>query len=235
MLPKVQTDLLKALKATGKPVVFVMMTGSAVATPWEADNLPAIVNAWYGGQAAGTALADVLFGDYNPAGRLPVTFYRSDSDLPSFEDYTMKNRTYRYFNGKPLYGFGYGLSYSSFKYSGLQAPATVQKGKAINISAKVQNAGKLDGEEVTQLYITHNGLKIPVPLKALKGFKRSMIKAGAIQNITFTIQPQDLLVTAQNGEQKYMTGQITISVGGSQADKVTAAAQKTISKTITLL
>jgi beta-glucosidase len=235
MLPKVQTDLLKVLKATGKPVVFVMMTGSAVATPWEADNLPAIVNAWYGGQAAGTALADVLFGDYNPAGRLPVTFYRNDSDLPSFEDYTMKNRTYRYFNGQPLYGFGYGLSYSTFKYSDLQAPATAQKGKAITLSFKVQNAGKLDGEEVTQLYITHNGLKMPVPLKALKGFKRSMIKAGAIQNIAFTIKPEDLMVTAQNGEQKYMPGKITISVGGCQPDKATSAAQKTISKTITLL
>ncbi|MBK5272615.1 MAG: glycoside hydrolase family 3 C-terminal domain-containing protein, partial [Bacteroidia bacterium] len=109
LLPTVQTELMKALKATGKPVVFVMMTGSAIAIPWESENIPVIVNAWYGGQAAGTALADVLFGDYNPAGRLPVTFYKSDSDLPGFEDYSMDSRTYRYFKGTPLYGFGYGL------------------------------------------------------------------------------------------------------------------------------
>src|SRR5690606_36141819 len=110
---KAQTDAMKALKATGKPVVFVMMTGSALALPWESENIPAIVNAWYGGQSAGTAIADVLFGDYNPAGRLPVTFYKSVDDLPPFDDYSMANRTYRYFSGEPLYGFGYGLSYTT--------------------------------------------------------------------------------------------------------------------------
>ena len=120
LLPAVQTELMKALKATGKPVVFVMMTGSAIAIPWEAENIPAIINAWYGGQSAGTAIADVLFGDYNPAGRLPVTFYKSDNDLPAFQDYSMENRTYRYFKGEPLYGFGYGLSYTSFMYDQLK-------------------------------------------------------------------------------------------------------------------
>ena len=129
LLPEVQTQLLKNLKATGKPVVFVLMTGSAIATPWESENIPAIVNAWYGGQDAGTALADVLFGDYNPAGRLPVTFYKSDSDLGSFEDYSMNNRTYRYFTGTPLYGFGFGLSYTQFEYSALEVPAQIVPGK----------------------------------------------------------------------------------------------------------
>ncbi len=124
LLPSVQTDLLKTLKATGKPVVFVLMTGSAIALPWESENIPAIVNAWYGGQSAGTAIADVLFGDYNPAGRLPVTFYKSDSDLPDFNSYSMENRTYRYFKGDPLYGFGYGLSYTNFFYDQLKVPAT---------------------------------------------------------------------------------------------------------------
>jgi len=114
-LPAVQTDLMKLLEKTGRPVIFVMMTGSALAIPWEAQHIPAIVNAWYGGQSAGTAVADVLFGDYNPAGRLPVTFYSSDKDLPDFTDYSMKDRTYRYFKGTPLYGFGYGLSYTTFK------------------------------------------------------------------------------------------------------------------------
>ena len=106
-----------------------MMTGSAIATPWECENIPAIVNAWYGGQSAGTAIADVLFGDYNPAGRLPVTFYKNDSDLPSFMNYDMTDRTYRYFNGEPLYPFGYGLSYTSFNYSGLKVPAIAGKNK----------------------------------------------------------------------------------------------------------
>ena len=132
LLPEVQTELLKALHATGKPVVFVMMTGSAVAIPWEAEHIPAIVNAWYGGQDAGTAIADVLFGDYNPAGRLPVTFYKSDSDLPSFTDYSMANRTYRYFKGQPLYGFGYGLSYSKFKYDDLISPDGCQQRQKSN-------------------------------------------------------------------------------------------------------
>ena len=234
-LPKVQTDLLKALKATGKPVVFVMMTGSAIATPWEADNIPAIVNAWYGGQSAGTALADVLFGDYNPAGRLPVTFYRSDNDLPSFDDYTMKNRTYRYFTGKPLYAFGHGLSYSKFEYSGLQLPAGIAKGKSITVHVKVKNAGKLDGEEVTQLYLTHNGLKTTVPIRALKGFKRTFIKAGTIKDIAFVLKPEDLMIVTKDGEQQFMRGKLTISAGGCQPDKATALAKQTVAKTISLM
>ncbi|MGB8191530.1 MAG: glycoside hydrolase family 3 C-terminal domain-containing protein, partial [Chitinophagaceae bacterium] len=152
LLPKVQTDLLKALKSTGKPVVFVMMTGSAIAVPWEAQNLPAILNAWYGGQSAGTAIADVLFGDYNPAGRLPVTFYKGDSDLPDFNEYSMKNRTYRYFKGTPLYGFGHGLSYTSFQYDQLTLPAAIDREQNVIITARVTNTGKMDGEEVVQLY-----------------------------------------------------------------------------------
>ena len=135
-LPEVQTQLLTALQATGKPVVFVMMTGSALAIPWEAEHIPAILNAWYGGQDAGTAIADVIFGDYNPAGRLPVTFYKSDYDLPSFTDYSMHNRTYRYFTGKPLYGFGYGLSYSNFKYDELTVPLNIPIGKKVIVGVK---------------------------------------------------------------------------------------------------
>jgi len=233
-LPKVQTDLLKALQSTGKPVVFVMMTGSAIATAWEAEHIPAIVNAWYGGQSAGTALADVLFGDYNPAGRLPVTFYRSDKDLPPFEDYTMKNRTYRYFTGKPLYSFGYGLSYSKFSYSFLQLPAKVANGKNMIVKVKVTNNSKMDGEEVTQLYITHNGLKTLVPLRALKGFQRNFIKARATKELSFVVKPEDLIVVTQNGEQKFMPGKVTVSTGGSQPDQLTAMNKQTISKSVIL-
>jgi beta-glucosidase len=233
-LPKVQTDLLKALQATGKPVIFVMMTGSAIAIPWEADHIPAIVNAWYGGQSAGTALADVLFGDYNPGGRLPVTFYRSNKDLPPFEDYTMKNRTYRYFTGKPLYAFGHGLSYSKFTYSALQVPASIANGKSMTVKVKVSNISKLDGEEVTQLYLTHNGLKTRVPLRALKGFQRTFIKAGTTKDLSFVIKPEDLMIITADGEQKFMSGKVTISAGGSQQDKSSALNKETISKTILL-
>ncbi|MBD0297483.1 MAG: glycoside hydrolase family 3 C-terminal domain-containing protein, partial [Flavisolibacter sp.] len=162
LLPAVQTGLLKALKTTGKPVVFVMMTGSAIAISWEAENIPAIINAWYGGQDAGTAIADVLFGDYNPAGRLPVTFYKSDNDLKDFNDYSMENRTYRYFKGKPLYGFGYGLSYTTFTYTDLKLPSSVAKGKNVSVSANVKNTGKMDGEEVVQLYVSGQDKQAPV-------------------------------------------------------------------------
>src|ERR1019366_735697 len=139
-LPTVQTDFMKALKATGKSIVFVMMTGSSISIPWEAENISGIINAWYGGQAAGTAVADVLFGDYNPAGRLPVTFYKSDSDLPPFDDYSMHNRTYRYFKGQPLYEFGYGLSYTRFRYGQLKLSGQ----KAITATATVINEGNWD-------------------------------------------------------------------------------------------
>lgn len=235
MLPQVQTDLLKALKATGKPVVFVMMTGSAIAIPWESQNIPAIVNAWYGGQAAGTALADILFGDYNPAGRLPVTFYASDNDLPSFTDYSMRNRTYRYFKGKPLYGFGYGLSYSQFKYSNLRVQGTVAKGKELLVHVNVTNNSKMDGEEVTELYLTHKGLAQPAPIRVLKGFERTFIKAGQTRDIAFRLLADDLSVTASDGKLQELSGKVDITVGGSQPDEKTALNHKTVTKVISIL
>jgi len=219
LLPKVQTDLMKALKSTGKPVVFVMMTGSAVALPWESENIPAIVNAWYGGQSAGTAIADVLFGDYNPAGRLPVTFYKSDSDLPDFSSYSMENRTYRYFTGDPLYGFGYGLSYTSFHYDQLKVPATTTAGKNVIVSARVTNKGKRDGEEVVQLYISNENKAVKAPLKALKGFKRIPLKAGESKVVQFMLSPQDLSTVDDKGKMKQAKGKIMISIGGGQPDE----------------
>jgi len=234
-LPEVQTQLLTALQATGKPVVFVMMTGSALAIPWEAEHIPAILNAWYGGQDAGTAIADVIFGDYNPAGRLPVTFYKSDSDLPSFTDYSMNNRTYRYFTGKPLYGFGYGLSYSSFKYGDLTVPLNIPAGKKVTVSVKVTNTGKMDGEEVSELYISHTGLKIKTPIRALKGFERTFIKAGQSKVIRFELTPEDLSLINADGHAKEFGGKIMISVGGSQPDAQTRKDKKTVSKEISLI
>ncbi|HEY0246330.1 MAG TPA: glycoside hydrolase family 3 C-terminal domain-containing protein [Mucilaginibacter sp.] len=235
LLPKVQTQLLKDLKATGKPVVFVMMTGSAIATPWESENIPAIVNAWYGGQDAGTALADVLFGDYNPAGRLPVTFYKSDSDLGSFESYSMDNRTYRYFTGKPQYGFGYGLSYTTFKYDMLSVSAVIQAGKKVTVTVKVTNTGTKDGEEVSQLYLSHLGLKTKAPIRALKGFDRNFIKAGQSKIVKFELDPQDLTLVDTEGHSNVVKGKLLISAGGSQPDAQTTASKKTVSKTVSLI
>lgn len=234
-LPEIQTNLLKALKATGKPVVFVMMTGSAIATPWESENIPAIINAWYGGQAAGTAVADVLFGDYNPAGRLPVTFYKSDEDLPSFTDYSMKNRTYRYFKGKPLYSFGFGLSYTTFKYSQLQVPQQIYAGKNSMVNVRVTNTGKINGEEVVQLYLSHSKSAIPAPIRALKGFKRIFLKAGESRNVSFTLTPQDLSLVNEQGNLKELPGSIMVSVGGSQPDAQTQSSGKTVGKVMRVI
>lgn len=234
-LPLAQTNLMKTLQSTGKPVVFVMMTGSALAIPWEAANIPAIVNAWYGGQAAGTAVADVLFGDYNPAGRLPVTFYKSDKDLPDFTNYSMNNRTYRYFKGTPLYRFGYGLSYTTFKYQHLTIPSVIKRGKAMKLSVTVKNTGQVAGDEVVQIYVTHNHTHIKVPLKALKGFTRIFLKAGEQRILNFTLLPDDLAVTNVNGELVLLKGKITISAGGCQPGELNITSGNSVSNTITLL
>ncbi len=219
LLPKVQTGLLKALKKTRKPVVFVMMTGSAIAIPWEDENIPAILNSWYGGQSAGTAVADVLFGDYNPAGRLPVTFYKGDEDLPGFSDYGMDNRTYRYFKGQALYPFGYGLSYSRFQYGGLFLPVEFPKGQKMELSVTLKNAGPYDGEEVAQLYISFPDHKGKAPLRMLKGFQRVFLKAGESRELKFTLTPDQMsLVDPETGNLFQPSGSLFVSVGGGQPD-----------------
>ncbi|MGE8339530.1 MAG: glycoside hydrolase family 3 C-terminal domain-containing protein, partial [Flavobacterium sp.] len=232
LLPEVQTRLLKALQSSGKPVVFLMMTGSAIAVPWEAENIPAILNIWYGGQSAGTASADVVFGDYNPAGRLPVTFYKSDSDLPPFVDYKMDNKTYRYFKGTPLYGFGYGLSYTEFKYSGVKAPAKIKKGQSATISVKVTNTGKMEGEEVAQLYLINQDTSIKSPLKSLKGFERFNLKPGQSTVINFNLSPEDLSYVTESGTLKSYEGKIRISVGGFQPDEKNQSKNNIITQTL---
>ena len=234
-LPSVQTQLMKALKATGKPVVFVMMTGSAIAIPWEDENIPAIVNAWYGGQSAGTAVADVLFGDYNPAGRLPVTFYKSDNDLPGFSDYSMKGRTYRYFNGEALYPFGYGLSYTNFTYTNLKLPAAVAKGKNTTVSVQVTNTGKMNGEEVVQLYVSNQNKNIHAPLKALKGFQRIALKAGESKTVTFSLTAADLSLVNEEGKLYLPKGKLMISVGGGQPGVKNKTTSNVVSKIISIL
>jgi beta-glucosidase len=232
LLPAVQTKLMQALQSTGKPLVFVMMTGSAIAIPWEASHVPAILNAWYGGQAAGTAVADILFGDYNPAGRLPVTFYKGDEDLPAFGDYSMKNRTYRYFSGKPLYSFGYGLSYTTFNYGQLQAPASAKKGTAIPVSVQLTNTGKMDGEEVIQLYIRRKNQSAGSPIRSLKGFARVSLNAGEQKTQQFLLSPEDLTFIDSKGASIPLTGEIEISIGGSQPDETAPTSGNVLKKSI---
>ena len=232
LLPQIQTNAMKTLQATGRPVVFVMMTGSAIAIPWEDQHIPAIVNAWYAGQSAGTAVADVLFGDYNPAGRLPVTFYKSDADLPDFSNYDMVNRTYRYFKGEALYPFGHGLSYTKFHYDKLSIPSSIKKGQGLIVKASVTNSGKLNGEEVIQLYISHDGGKMSVPIRTLKGFSRISLKAGETRQISFRLSPADLSLVNEKGELYQKSGKITISVGGGQPNTKNKTTSNNISKTI---
>jgi len=218
-LPAIQTNFLKALKASGKPVIFIMMTGSAVAIPWEAENIPAIINAWYGGQAGGTAVADVLFGDYDPSGRLPVTFYKNDNDLPSFEDYSMANRTYRYFKGEPLYPFGFGLSYTTFKYSDLHlSKNTISKNESLHADVTITNTGQYNGDEVVQLYIAHDGIHY-APLQALKAFKRITLSPGQSQKVSFTIAPELLKLIDNGGHSTFIPGKVKIIIAGSSPSK----------------
>lgn len=180
-LPQVQKDMLKALKKTGKPVIFVMCAGSTMALPWEAENMDAILDAWYPGQAGGTAVADVLFGDYNPAGRLPLTFYASSTDLPDFQDYNMTGRTYRYFKGTPLFPFGHGLSYTTFKYGVASTNVKeVKVGTGITLTIPLTNTGKRDGDEVVQVYV-RNPNDAEGPIKSLRAFRRVTLKAGQME------------------------------------------------------
>ena len=233
-LPKIQTELLKALKRTGKPVVFVNMSGSAIGFEWEAANIPAILQAWYGGQAGGDAIADVLFGDYNPAGRLPVTFYKNVSDLPDFEDYSMENRTYRYFKGEPLYPFGFGLSYTSFKYDQLELPDVYLSNTDLVVKADVTNTGKMDGDEVVQLYLSHKNASFRTPIRVLKGFQRIHLKVGETKTVSFSLCANDLMEIDSNGKQLPMQGDVEVSVGGSQPTAKSVSEGKTVQKMIAM-
>lgn len=178
-LPEPQEKLLKALSKSSTPVVFVNLSGSAIAMPWAAENLPAIVQVWYPGQNGGTAVADVLFGDYNPAGRLPITFYRSTEDLPDFRDYSMENRTYRYFEGKPLFAFGHGLSYTRFEYSQVATSSDqISSDGSLKVRVRVSNVGDRAGDEVVQLYVRHLDAPVVQPRHSLAGFKRISLEKG---------------------------------------------------------
>ena len=200
-LPEPQENLVKAAIATGKPVVVVLTSGSAIAANYAAEHAGALLAAWYGGEEAGTAIAEILAGVSNPAGRLPVTFYKSVDQLPPFTDYAMKGRTYRYFKGEPLYSFGFGLSYSTFTYSGLSAKRT---SKGATIQATVKNTSARDGDEVVQLYVGGDAGE-ESPIRNLRGFQRIHLRAGESRQVNFTLGADDL----PNSE-------VEISVGGGQ-------------------
>jgi beta-glucosidase len=223
-LPAPQEKLLHALAATGKPVVLVLMTGAAIAVEWEQKNLPAILLAWYPGQEGGRAIADVLFGDVSPAGRLPVTFYKSVADLPPFVDYDMKNRTYRYFQGDPLYPFGHGLSYTRFEYSDLRSdaarvtPETVRD--PLTVAAKVKNVGARAGDEVVQLYVRHAQPKLRQAVKSLRGFERVRLAPGEERDVQFHLLPAKDFAHYDVEKKGYAVepGPYEIQVGASSKD-----------------
>jgi beta-glucosidase len=233
-LPAVQTKLMQALYATGKPVIFVMMTGSAISTEWESAHLPAILDAWYGGEAAGTAVADVLFGDYNPAGRLPVTFYRSVDQLPSFSDYSMEGRTYRYFKGDPLYPFGYGLSYTSFAYSQLSLPGEVSTGTEVPVTVTVQNTGGREGDEVVQLYVRHTDHEGRAPLHALAGFTRVHLMPGEKKTVQMILSARALSLVDASGHRNEKAGKVAIFMGGGQPLPASLAAGSVVGGTLSV-
>jgi len=215
-LPEEEAALLGALKGSGKPLVVVLMNGSALAVNWANDHANAILDAWYSGEEGGTAIAQTLAGANNPAGRLPVTFYKGVEQLPEFEDYAMKNRTYRYFTGEPLYGFGHGLSYTTFEYSGMKlSNASLTAGDPLDVEVDVKNAGKRDGDEVAELYISFP--KLPgAPLRALRGFTRVHLKSGEQKHVKLTLSPRDLSYVNEAGDRFVSTGDYLITVGGGQ-------------------
>jgi len=215
-LPAVQRKLLEKLHHTGKKVVFVNCSGSAIGLVPETRSCDAILQAWYPGQAAGTAVADVLFGNYNPAGRLPITFYKNISQLPDFEDYSMKGRTYRYFKGNPLFAFGYGLSYTTFTYgkASLTTPV-IDAGDSITLSIPVTNAGKRDGEEVVQVYLSRPG-DVNGPVKTLRAFRRIFIKSGESHQLNITLSADDLQwFDEKSNTMRCVPGEYKLLYGGS--------------------
>lgn len=215
-LPKPQEDLLERVVAEGKPTVLVLMNGSALSVNWADEKIPAILVAWYPGGQGGTAIAHVLAGDYSPSGRLPVTFYKSIDQLPSFEDYSMAHRTYRYFDGEPLYPFGYGLSYTSFAYSNVAVdkPEIPADGE-VKISVDVANAGSMPGDEVVELYLFHPGI-VGAPIRALAGFERVHFAPGAKKTVSFTLRDRALSIVDAEGKRRIMPGEVDVWIGGGQ-------------------
>jgi len=222
-LPKTQLELVKEIYKLGKPTVVVLMNGSALAINWTAENIPAILEAWYPGEFGGKAIADVLFGDYNPSGKLPVTFYKSVNDLPDFKNYDMENRTYKYFKGDVLFPFGYGLSYSDFKYSNFKVDEEISKNKEISISVDIENNSNYSGDEVVQCYITHINESIKKnPIRTLVHFEKVQVKSKKKITVSIKIPPDKYQRINENGEKVSESGKIQISIGGSQPNNMSS-------------
>ncbi len=215
-LPEPEQELLKSLAATGKPLVVVLTNGSALAVNWASEHANAILDAWYPGEEGGNAVAQTLAGVNNPGGKLPVTFYTGVDQLPPFEDYSMKNRTYRYFTGKPLYPFGYGLSYTKFAFGKLELPTTpVKAGDSMTAEATVTNTGKIAGDEIAELYLSFPKVD-GAPIRALRGFERVHLAPGESKVVHFKLKPRDLGMVTADGKPIVAAGHYTVSVGGGQ-------------------
>jgi beta-glucosidase len=215
-LPRAQEELLKDLVASGKPVVVVLMNGSALAINWAAEHAKAILEAWYPGEEGGTAVAEALAGDFSPGGRLPLTFYKSVDQLPAFDDYNMKGRTYRYFTGEPLYPFGYGLSYTSFGYSNLHFDKeSLGANDDLTARVDVKNTGTMAGDEVVEVYVTHPSVEA-APARALAGFKRIRVTPGATEHVQITVTNRQLSVVDGDGTRKVVPGELQVWVGEGQ-------------------
>jgi len=215
-LPAPQKQLLERVVAVGKPTVLVLLNGSALAVNWADENVPAILEAWYPGGEGGTAVAEALAGDFSPAGRLPVTFYKSVDQLPPFEDYAMAGRTYRYFQGEPLYPFGYGLSYTSFAYSKPKVNhRKITADDSVTLSVEVENTGPFASDEVVQLYLTHPGVA-GAPIRALCGFQRLHFNRGEKRTVSFTLSGRDLSIVDEAGKRRIVPGKVEAWIGGGQ-------------------
>jgi beta-glucosidase len=201
----------------------VLINGSALAVNWADEHVPAILEAWYPGQAGGTAIAEAIFGLTNPGGRLPVTFYRANSDLPPIDDYNMANRTYRYFTGQPLYAFGFGLSYTTFAYRDLQiTPCEVKSGNAVTVQVEVENTGKRLGDEVVQLYVKDVEASLPVPQLQLQGFTRIRLAPGGKQIVQFKLTADQLSFVDEAGAWILEPGEFKVWVGGQHPNLQTS-------------
>ncbi len=229
-LPQIQQDLMQEIVALGKPTVLVLLNGSALSINWADANIPAILEAWYPGQAAGTAIADVLFGDYNPGGRLPVTFYKSVEQLPPFEEYNMESQTYRYFKEEPLYPFGFGLSYTTFEYRDLVLPDSVNGSEAIKLSVVVKNTGSIAGDEVVQVYVSDVEASVPVALRSLQQFQRIHLNPGEETTVNLTLTPQQLSLLDKDYRRVVEPGLFKIAVGGSQPNVSKAETTQVLEK-----
>ncbi|MFW5981487.1 MAG: glycoside hydrolase family 3 C-terminal domain-containing protein, partial [bacterium] len=221
-LPGMQEELLKVISQTGKPIVMVLLNGSPLELNWAEENIPAILEAWYPGEEGGTAIADILFGKYNPGGRLPLTFVKSMEQLPPFRDYSMENRTYRFMKDEPLYPFGYGLSYTDFDYSDLKISdleINSESGKEINISVTVKNIGEISGDEVVQLYVKDLEASTRVPNYELRGIKRINLDADEKTTVEFGLKLRDLALIDDQGNCILEPGKFQLFIGGQQPDQ----------------